>query len=414
MHKKLFIKQLVETKHRGGLLGSHYDCFVGWMLEHGYSRETMRYHVQRVTHFGKYLKRRGIHNINKLEGSEGEKLLDSYEKYWRKRGHCGRNRGLRLYIRSLENAGILSNLSSKEIILFPDVEEYVKFLYQQKGLAENTIRYHKDWMEKFLQWVESQKGRCQWDDLSIADIDNFIEFEGANQKRTTHQLFISCLKRFLRFLYQSGKAPTDLSGAVTKPRCYKLESLPRVLEWSEVKKILHSIDRSTTVGRQHYGILMLLTTYGLRAGEVAGLKLEDVDWKNGIVRIKPGKTGKELLLPLMPDVAKAIISYLKYARPKSKFRDIFLLTCAPWTPITSSNIGYVVRRHIDLAKLSPPMRGPHLLRHSVATFLIRNGATLKEIGDLYGHQSQESTRIYTKTATENLREVALDVPEVKQ
>jgi site-specific recombinase XerD len=412
MHKKLFLIQAVEAKHRGGLLGAHYDCFVEWMRERGYARETMRYNVQRVTHFGKYLQQRGIHCIRKLEGHEGERLLTQYEKYWKGRGHWCRNRGLRLYIRSLETSGVIKTSGSNEAALSPEVEEYVEFLYEQKGLAKNTIRYHRDWTEKFLKSLGAQKEGYAWDTLSITDIDRFIEQEGTRQKRTTHQLLVGCLKSFVRFLYQAEKIPVDLSSAMTRPRCYKLGSLPHVLDWSEVKRLLQSVDRSTQVGRQHYGILILLTTYGLRAGEVAGLRLEDIDWKNERVSIRPGKTGRELCLPLMPEVSKAILSYLKYARPTSKFRELFLITCAPWTPITSSHVGYVVRRHMGLAKLNSPKRGPHLLRHSVATRLIRQGASLKEIGDLYGHQVPESTHIYTKTATENLREVALEAPEV--
>lgn len=413
MHQKLFPRHAVEAKHRAGLLGAHYDCFVEWMQEHGYARETMRYHVQRVTHFGKYLKRRGIHCIHKLEGPEGERLLTNYEQYWKRRGHWGRNHGLRLYIRSLEDSGVIKRSRTNKAASSPEVTEYLEFLKEQKGLAQNTIRYHRDWMAKFLKFLDYQKEGFSWNALSIVDIDRFLRQEGTTQKRSTHQLFVSCLRSFVRFLYQSEKVPVDLSSRITAPRIYKLESLPQVLAWSEINRILESVDRSTTVGRQHYAILILLTTYGLRAGEVAGLRLQDIDWRTESLRIRAGKTGRELHLPLMPEVGKAIISYLKSARPESKFREIFLLTCAPWTPITSNNVGYVVRRHIDLAKLNPPRRGPHILRHSMATRLIRQGASLKEIGDLYGHRVPESTHIYTKTATENLREVALQAPKIK-
>lgn len=413
MNEKLFPKKAVEEKHREGLLGKYYDCFVEWMHKQGYARETMRYNVQRVTHFGRYLKKRGIHCIHKLEGRVGERLLEIYEKYWKRRGHCNRNRGLRLYVRSLEEFGVIKRSASDKAPLPPELQEYVEFLQEQKGLADNTIRYHRDWMSKFLKYLGCGRKGFSWNALSITDIDKFIEQEGAIQKRTTHQLLVGCLRSFVRFLYHSERVAVDLSGAITSSRCYKMESLPQVLEWEEVRNILQSVDRSTKVGLQQYAIFILLTTYGLRASEIAGLKLEDIDWKNKRIRIRPGKTRRELYLPLMPEVGEAIINYLKSARPKSKFREILLITCAPWSPITSGNIGYVVRRHIELAKLNPLKRGPHLLRHSLATHLIRKGATLKEIGDLYGHQLPDSTYIYTKTAIDNLREVALEAPEVK-
>jgi site-specific recombinase XerD len=144
---------------------------------------------------------------------------------------------------------------------------------------------------------------------------------------------------------------------------------------------------------------------------VANLKLEDIDWRKETIFIAQGKTGQDLWLPLTPKVGNAIIQYLKRARPHSKYRELFLLTKAPWTPITRRNIGYIVNRYIQLTGLSPSQRGPHLLRHSFATNLIRRGVQLKEIGDMLGHRDLNSTHLYTKTAVENLREVALEVPE---
>lgn len=189
--------------------------------------------------------------------------------------------------------------------------------------------------------------------------------------------------------------------------------MPRVLDWDEVQKIVNSVHRSTRNGPQYYAILVLLTTYGLRAGEVAQLKLEDIDWRRKAIHIVPRKSGKDLYLPLTHGVAQAILDYLRHRRFPSKYRQVFLLTRAPWRSLTRQNIAYVVNRHIELAGLESPRGGSHLLRHSFATHLIRKGASLKQIGDLLGHRTLESTHIYTKTATEHLREVALEVPEVK-
>lgn len=186
-----------------------------------------------------------------------------------------------------------------------------------------------------------------------------------------------------------------------------------MLTWSEVQKILDSVDRSVKTGLQHYAVLILLATYGLRAGEVTHLKLEDINWREDTIHIPSRKMGKDLWLPLTPQVGKAILEYLKHGRPPSKYHNVFLLTRAPWTPLDRNNIAYVVNRHIQLAGLKPPRHGAHLLRHSFATHLIRAGVPLKHIGDMLGHRNPESTHIYTKTATEQLRQVALEVPEVR-
>ncbi len=142
MHKKLFPKPAIEAKHRGGLVGAHFDCFVSWMQEHGYSRETMRYHIQRVTHFGTYLEQRDIRSIHELEGEGGVKILAAYQQYWKTKGHWGRNHGLGLYIRALKDAGIIRRLASNRCPLFPDTEQYICFLKSQKGLSKSTINYH--------------------------------------------------------------------------------------------------------------------------------------------------------------------------------------------------------------------------------------------------------------------------------
>jgi len=203
-----------------------------------------------------------------------------------------------------------------------------------------------------------------------------------------------------------------LSYFITSPRCYKLESLPRLLSWDDVGRLLRSVDLSTGPGIRACAILTLLTSYGLRSGEVARLKLEDIDWRRETIHIARRKTGRDLWLPLIPQAAEAVIRYLKSGRPSSKYREIFLIARAPWTPIKSQNIGQVVRRQIQLAGLTPSSQGAHIIRHSFATHLHRKGASLKEVGDILGHKAPQSTRVYTKTATDHLRDVALEVPEV--
>ena len=311
----------------------------------------------------------------------------------------------------LEEAGVLRNSDSSNSSLFYETQRYIDFLESQRGLCEGSIGNHTRWAEKFLEFLGCQKGISSLPTFEISDVDRFVEQEAVLLRRASQQTLTRVLRSFLRFLYQSGKLTSDLSYLVTNPRHYKLETLPRVLDWDEVQKVLGSVDRSTKTGRQHYAILALLTAYGLRAGEVARLKLEDIDWRKETIYIAPGKTGQDLRLPLIPQVGKAILAYLKRGRPSSKYREIFLLTKAPWTPFDRHNISYVVDRHIQLAGLSPSRRGSHLLRHSFATNLIRKGVRLKEIGDILGHRNSESTHLYTKTAVENLREVALEVPE---
>lgn len=410
MHDKVFPKPAIEAKHRSGLLGAHYDCFVKWMQNNGYSRHTIRSHVQRITHFAHYLRQKGICSIHQLEGINGKELLDAYRHYCKHRGLGHRSFSLKSYLQALKEVNIISNLASRDSLLSPLTQQFLTFLRGQNNLSENTIRRHIGWVEKFLRFLGYRKNISS---IGIAEIDRFIEQEAIRLKHAPHRSYVHALKNFIGFLYHSGKIPVDFSYLISNPRRYKLQSLPSVLTYSDVEKILNVVDRSTKTGLQHYAILLLLTTYGLRAGEVAKIKLEDINWRKETIHISGRKTGKDLWLPLTPQVGKAIFQYLKRARSSSKYREIFLHVYAPRTPLNGSNITYVVNRYIQLAGLNLPRGGAHILRHSFATHLIRQGVSLKHIGDLLGHRNLESTHIYTKTAIERLREVALEVPEVE-
>ena len=410
MHNKFFLHPAVEAKHRNGLLGAHFDFFVTWMQEHSYSRRTIREYVACVSHFGEYLKRRGIHNILQLEGTEGQKLFATYRKYWKAKGHKDCFFGIAHYIRALEEGGILKKLSSRDPSLFHETQQYVNFLKNQRGLARSTIHYHIYWVDKFLQFLGCPNRTSSLPSFEIVHVDRFIEQESVRLKRGTKKNIVVALRSFLRFLYQSEKLTTDLSHLIIRPRCYRLESLPRVLSWDEVQKVFNSVDRSTEMGLRDFAILTLLSTYGLRISEVARLRLENINWRKETIYVAPGKTGKDLYLPLLPAVGKAILEYLKRGRPHSKHREIFLLKFAPRSPLKAASIGRVANQHIKLADVSSSRHGAHLIRHSFATHLKRGGVPLKQIGDLLGHQNLESTHLYTKTANEKLREVALEVP----
>jgi site-specific recombinase XerD len=409
---KIFPNAEIEAKHRNGLFGVHLDCFLNWMEEHGYSRKTMRSYACQVARLGRYLKKRGIRSIHELEEEPGQKLLISYQRYWKARGCYHRNFGPRLYFRALEDAGVFRASPPKNSHLFHETRLYAAFLENQKGLSESTVLRHIRYTEKFLEFIGCQKDVRTIPGFGIAELDNFIKQEGIRLGRTSQQLVAATLRSFVSFLYQSGKIGTDLSYFITSPRCYKLESLPRPLSWDDVGRLLRSVDLSTGSGVRACAILTLLISYGLRSGEVAHLRLEDIDWRRETIHIARQKTGRDLWLPLIPQAAEALIRYLKRGRPSSKYREVFLLARAPWTPINSQNIGQVVRRQIHLAGLTPSSQGAHIIRHSFATHLHRKGASLKEVGDMLGHRTPQSTHVYTKTATDHLRDVALEVPEV--
>jgi integrase len=205
----------------------------------------------------------------------------------------------------------------------------------------------------------------------------------------------------------------DLSGLVTTPRIYQLEGVPRSASWAEVDRTLGGVDRSTRVGCRDYAILILLAYYGLRAVEVSMLRLSDLDWRNDVLRVRRAKRGGNDTLPLIPVVGNAVIDYLK-VRARSEHPEVFLKELAPAGPISRPSVTWVARKYLLLAGVKAPHLGAHTLRHSHAVRLVRAGFSLKTIGGTLGHTCPQSTFIYSKVPTEELRGVGLDVTEIQR
>jgi integrase len=227
-------------------------------------------------------------------------------------------------------------------------------------------------------------------------------------KGVTHQL-----RCFLRFAHATGRTAQDFALSVTSPPLYALESIPSCLRAEEIRTVMEATrkDRSSK-GLRDYAILLLLSTYGLRAGEIARLKLDDIDWRADRFWVLHTKTATQSLLPLLPTVGDALLAYLRNGRPRTSAREMFIRICAPYRGFADGSSLYtVVRGRLDAAGVQPVgKRGPHAFRHARAVSLLRAGVSQKIIGDVLGHSSAASTTPYLKLATEELRNVALEIP----
>jgi site-specific recombinase XerD len=218
------------------------------------------------------------------------------------------------------------------------------------------------------------------------------------------------LRSFLRYLRQRGQIATDLAGAVPAIACWSLSGLPKFLPADQVKQVLACCDRTTPVGKRNYAILLLLARLGLRAGEIVALALDDIDWENGDILVR-GKGQRLARLPLPSDVGEALVEYLRDVRPAGRTRRLFLRIRAPLRGLASSvSVDCIVARALKRAGLAPPLKGAHLLRHSLATDLLRQGASLAEIGQLLRHSQPNTTQIYAKVDIEALRGIAVAWP----
>jgi len=222
----------------------------------------------------------------------------------------------------------------------------------------------------------------------------------------------TAFRSFFRFLFQTGELQADLVPAVPTVADWRLSTVPKYLMPDEVERVVGSCNRQTSTGRRDYAILLLLARLGLRAGEIVAVKLDDIDWRAGEILIR----GKGLVhdrMPLPIDVGKALSSYLRLDRPACKTRRVFVCMKAPRSGFAGpSTVTTIVRRALDRAGLCPDFKGAHLMRHSLATGMLRSGASMREIGEVLRHRIPSTTEIYAKLDFEGLRSLAHPWPKV--
>ncbi|MBI1956565.1 MAG: tyrosine-type recombinase/integrase [Acidobacteria bacterium] len=290
---------------------------------------------------------------------------------------------------------------------------YGCWLTDLHGFSPETLRKNGHAAGVFLEWLRDRGSKESLRRLTLSDLDAFLAWRNQGLRRATRRGVSNCLRSFLHFLYAEGFIERDLSVAVSSPTLYRFESIPSAFTDQQVERLLDLTRKDrTALGLRDHAILLLVATYGLRAGEVVRMKLEDIDWRRDRIRLKQSKTRAELLLPLTPEVGEAILNYLRRGRPKTHLREIFIRARAPHGSFTCGSSLYTVfQRRIQQAGIQPEgKRGPHAIRYARATSLLRASVPLKSISDLLGHRSAASTEVYLKLATEDLRSVALDVP----
>lgn len=263
---------------------------------------------------------------------------------------------------------------------------------------------------RFL-WHRFRDGKIRLKELCTKDVSDFVLKDASIRGRRSAQLMTSVLRSFLNYLFQEGRTATNLATAIPATAGGRWSELPRYLEAAEVEQLLRSCDRRHKVGRRDYAVLVLLARLGLRASEVANLELDDIDWTAGELVIR-GKGNRVDRMPLLQEVGKALADYLKRGRPSCSTRRVFVHCNAPYVGFSSppNAVSNIVKRALGRAGLNPPNHGAHLLRHSLATNLLRNGASLTQIGQVLRHQQTQTTEIYAKVDVNALRALAQPWP----
>ena len=288
-------------------------------------------------------------------------------------------------------------------------DEYGVYLREGRALATATIVNYVPFVRDFLKH-RFGGGPVKLSCLSANDVLRFVRHEAPRLHRKRAKLMTTALRSFLSYARYCGEVDADLAAAVPVVPNWSMTTIPRAIGPDQVRHLLASIDRCTGAGRRDYAILLLLARLGLRSGEVASLKLDDIDWEAGQLTVC-GKSGRRNELPLTTEVGKAIADYLQHGRPHSTSRFVFLRTRGPVRGFQgASGVGSIVRHSLQRIGIDTPSMGAHQFRHGLATEMLRHGASLGEIGDVLGHRHPQTTTIYTKVDIEALRGLALPWP----
>jgi len=288
--------------------------------------------------------------------------------------------------------------------------EFDAYLRTERGLALKSIVRHLPVIRRFLHEV-CPAGDDDLGKIGPEEVIRYIERHAQDWSPRTGKAMCWSLRAFLRYLHHQGLNPRALADCVPSIRRWKLASLPTFLPAAQVQRALDGCDRATPMGRRDYAILMMLAKLGLRADEVATLTLDDIDWRASEMLVR-AKGRQRARMPIPPDVGAAIVAYLRNGRPKSSCRRLFIRTLAPHVGFASGcAITMIARTALDRVGIEGcAHRGAHIFRHSLATELLRSGATLTEIGQLLRHESHDTTRIYAKVDIDALRTLSLPWP----
>ena len=288
------------------------------------------------------------------------------------------------------------------------IAEYASYLRAERGLAAGTIEHETVLVRPFLAGRVREGGLKDLESLTAADVQAFVLDCARSASPARVQRTGTALRSLLRFLHLRGVTVSPLAGAVPTAAGWKLSGLPRHLTQQEAARMVESCDLATVTGRRDRAVLLLLARMGLRAGEAAGLRLDDIDWRSGQITVR-GKGSRDERLPLPPDVGEALASYLRDGRPaRDRSREVFAGVRAPHRPLTRGAVTQIAARASQRCGLGTVFA--HRLRHTAAAGMLRGGASLEEIGQVLRHQRTLTTAIYAKVDYDGLRGLARPWP----
>jgi integrase/recombinase XerD len=386
------------------------ESFVRALSEAGYAAITARGHFRAAKHFVDWAHRHGT-RVRELN----EQSLAGFNRHLSRcrcphYSHTKQLRvvhGARLFLTYLQDARIIALHGAKAPVHDPALlSAFCQWMRRLRGSADVTLYqysvYIRELLRRFGEWPS-----C----FDAHRLRAFVFERSHSWGPTVAQKCTTALRMFLRFLIAEGKCGVGLDAAIPTPAHWRLASLPRYLQPEEVERLIASCDQASAVEWRDRAILLLLARFGLRAGDIVHLRLSDIDWKGAWIHVC-GKGRRHTRLPLTQEVGAAIVTYLKKGRPRTNTDTLFVRCLAPFCAFSSSAVSHIVDKAFRRAGVARPSRGAaHLLRHSLATSMLRQGASLEDIAPILRHRSIETTQIYAKVDINALRQIAQPWPE---
>ena len=415
MLEQYFRSRRVLERLRTNALADCLDAYTSRLSERGHPISTIQSYVQCVEHFGVWLRSEGL-----VRGQVSDKVVGHFLEKHLPACQCPVPHPRRL-------TNVRAALQHLAFVLdrpaggTPEVKHdnpvegaittYLEYLEEVCGLSLATRIYRERYAREFL-CRQFGEGHCDYTRLRPEDLVAFVGDRARDLKPSSIGVLASSLRSFLRFIHLSDGVDERLERAVPSVFNPRLAGLPSLMNDVQLSAFLGAFDRRSPVGCRDYAMAVCFTDLALRASEVSMLRLDDIDWRQGIVRIRPGKTRQERPLPLTKRVGQAISRYLRDGRPQTLERRVFIRHSVPaGSALNTEQVRGAMRRAYARAGLPRTWTGTHILRRTAATRMHRQGASLKEVADVLGHRSMETTAIYAKVDKAALATVSLPWPE---
>jgi len=406
-----YLQRYRESPHKARI-----DHVAAVLVARRYRDPVISQHLHEWLEFSSYLDERGI----ALPSSAQVPAVAAYLAQRLPRGSASRRRCIRAAVRIFLDTDDHGQFPLRTIApvrpirawCAGTVQAYRRFLHEHRGLADRTLRKRVWQLGQFAEFLEPL-GLKSIAEITATQVQEFCA--QLSQGPATRLTYGVTLRSLLRWAHVEGLLPTDLSGATITARRHRHRGLRDVLSEEDVHRLLTAVDRSSPVGRRDYAVLLLAARYGLRPSDIRQLRLDDVNWRQGLITLRQCKTGRPLTLPLLPDVAAALVAYLRDGRPMTTHREVFLRLRAPFEPfVAANNLNAIMRTALRRAGLAerPGRRGLYLFRHTLATHLLAAECPIKAIADVLGHVSSDTTTEYANIDLHALRRVALSEAEV--